>query len=590
MGALNFVGLTLTAACLLAACGGGGDTQQIPLVAQASGDATAASPDTGVPAAQLLSETVEEMLDGERDAPIDFGGLAPSAATGGPARSVLAATIATSTVPVVPAGGPTAHVSGVFGAPFAWPIIPVHMVLLSDGRVLAYGTDTRGRQSGLLNYVVFDPADRTSPFLVLPNTTGTDIFCSAQTLLPSGQVLIAGGDRAPAGVRNFANSDVNLFDRRTNTLTRQAASMRYRRWYATLVTLPNGDALVLGGEDDRNYSGPLLPTTVESYSITPELFNVTTGWRTLPGASSAEAFRQSSNYSYPKAWVAPDGKVVVLGNQGAMFRLDPTGQGALQALSPRTPLAVANSAQAAVMHRPGKILSARAATRIQEVDINPARPVVRDLPPAAVHRRYGTMTVLADGMVLSNGGSAHKNADVTYNALDYANYGTELWDPVAEKWLTGPTAAKPRLYHSNALLLKDGTVLTGGGGAPGPVLNLNAEVYYPPYLWRKDGSGRLADRPVILSVSTAVPTWGQKVGVVQADFSAVQRVTLVRSGAATHAFNADQRFMELDFTQTGRDLLVTMPARAQVAPPGYYLLFVFNAQGVPSVAQTLRLG
>lgn len=554
--------------------------------------ASIANPDAGALTAPAVSQLDITILEDEREAPIDFGGLTPGLAGALPSRSVLAAAPAASSVPVVPAGGALAHQAGVFGAPFAWPIVPIHMVLLSDGRVLAWGTDTSGRQAGLLIYAVFDPADRIAPFMVLPNATGTDIFCSAQTLLPNGQVLIAGGDRTVSGVRNFGNADVNLFDRRTNVLSRQATSMRYQRWYGTLVTLPSGDTLALGGQADRAYAGPLLATTAQTFSATPEIFRTSTGWRVLPGATSVQAFGTGGNYSYPKAWVVPSGKVIVLGNQGVTYQLDTSGAGRIEALNPvsTVKLAPANPTQPAVMHRPGRILAARNGTRVQEVDASASAVTVRELPAASAHRHYGSYTVLADGTVFSNGGGSSPGPALDYNVLDGAIYTSEIWDPVSETWHPGPAAAKPRLYHSNALLLKDGTVLTGGGGAPGPVLNLNAEIYYPSYLWKKDGSGRLADRPVILSVSSAVPTWGQRLDVVMSQVVPMRRATLVRMGAATHAFNGDQRFLELDFTQSGRELLVTMPARAQIAPPGYYLLFVFDAQGVPSVAQTLRLG
>ena len=68
------------------------------------------------------------------------------------------------------------------------------------------------------------------------------------------------------------------------------------------------------------------------------------------------------------------------------------------------------------------------------------------------------------------------------NQLTGVAYQVEIWDPATGHWTAGASAAVPRLYHSNALLLTDATVLTGGGGAPGPLANLNAEIYYPPYL------------------------------------------------------------------------------------------------------------
>jgi hypothetical protein len=174
----------------------------------------------------------------------------------------------------------------------------------------------------------------------------------------------------------------------------------------------------------------------------------------------------------------------------------------------------------------------------------------------------------------------------TYNKLDGVSYAVETWDPVTGRWSTGAAAQKPRLYHSTALLLTDGTLLTLGGGAPGPVLNLNAEIYYPPYLFARDGSGALAPRPTIAAAPTMVRPGMSFKAVVGAGTS-VGRVTLVRYGSSTHSLNVDQRFINLAFRQTGDEVAVAAPANANVLLPGYYMLFVFDRAGVPSLAKTL---
>jgi hypothetical protein len=182
-----------------------------------------------------------------------------------------------------------------------------------------------------------------------------------------------------------------------------------------------------------------------------------------------------------------------------------------------------------------------------------------------------------------NGGSS------TGNDLVGAFYDSETWNPATGAWTPGASAQKARLYHSISMLMPDGSVLTGGGGAPGPVAQVNAEIYFPPYLYKTDGSGLPAVRPGIVTAPTA-GTWAQSVPVVMNNKNPVARMSLVRFGAVTHAFSNEQRFQDLAFTQAGKNINVTLPATADVAPPGFYMLFAINPNGVPSRAKIIRLG
>ena len=144
------------------------------------------------------------------------------------------------------------------------------------------------------------------------------------------------------------------------------------------------------------------------------------------------------------------------------------------------------------------------------------------------------------------------------------------------RWALGATAARMRLYHSTALLLPDATVLTMGGGAPGPQRNLNAEIYYPPYLF--DAAGQRAPRPVIQSAPTGLkPRATFTIGTTNS--ATIQRVVLVKSGSVTHSFNFDQRSAHLN-TEMG--LLLDSPAL------GRRLTAAFD-EDVPRVAYEVRL-
>ena len=144
-----------------------------------------------------------------------------------------------------------------------------------------------------------------------------------------------------------------------------------------------------------------------------------------------------------------------------------------------------------------------------------------------------------------------------------------------------------RLYHSTSLLLPDATVITMGGGTPGPETNLNAEIYYPPYLFDSDGNRRRGRRSA--SPPTA-PLPGASLAIATPDAASIGRVSLVKIGSVTHSVDMDQRFLELPFTRRIDRRTATLPTNVNETPPGYYMVFVLNAAGVPSKSRIVRIG
>jgi hypothetical protein len=251
-----------------------------------------------------------------------------------------------------------------------------------------------------------------------------------------------------------------------------------------------------------------------------------------------------------------------------------------------------------VMYAPGKILRCGGgSTALPEqhgpqsqgknaaavIDITGATPSYKKMPSMPKFLIWANATVLADGNVVVTGGSA------VDNALTGMNTSALLWKAGTGGWTQGAqsTAGIARLYHSVALLLPDGSVLSGGGGAPGPQTNLDVEIYYPPYLFAN--SGAFAPRPTITSSPGRI-TYGQPFAVGVNSAAGIQRVTFIKTASLTHSFNFEQRFMELTFTPNAGGLSVQAPSSAALAPPGNYLLFVIDRQGVPSVAKIIPIG
>lgn len=504
-------------------------------------------------------------------APADFGA---GPGMGHPRRRHTAAramTAAATASPSIPTGGSSAGTSGVYGAPITWPIIAIHIALLPDGRVLSYGTDINGNRGAELYVDIWDPTQGTgsSAHTLLPNTTDSDIFCSGFSLQwTSGDLMTIGGDLRPQKKPNNSDNVVTLFNPSANSIN-ETTAMNFPRWYATLVALPNGDFVALGG---RQYhaNGTLLGAP------TPETFDPTTGWTSLTNATSTAAFFTNNGWFYPRAYVAPNGLVFVLTSHGEMYWLDPTGLGTLTDIGPTTG---STDAMPSAMFAPGKILSLRGTNRAFVYDLTSGTPVVTQTGSLSQTRLWSNATVMADGKVLVNGGSS------VSNALTGIAYQNETWDPATGVFTLGATATIPRLYHSVALLLADGSVLTGAGGSPGPIRNLNAEIYYPPYLYLNDGSGQPAPRPSLTSAAAAYV--GQAITAQVGPNDQISRLTLVKTGATTHAVNIDQRFIELSFNQAGQTLSATLPSNPNILMPGYYMMFAINAAGTPSVASTI---
>ena len=186
-----------------------------------------------------------------------------------------------------------AGTKGMWSPVVNWPLIAVHTALLPDGRLLTYGTKTNGQQTGFFSYDVWDPqGGLDGGHLTLDNATGTDIFCSSQTLLPDGSgVFIAGGDNwTGSATTNTGNNNSNLFSNGNNTLAR-GPNMNRARWYSSSITLLNGDTYVQGGSGGTDF---------------PEVRAANGTFRLLSSASTS-----GIDWQYPRNFVAPDRKSVV---------------------------------------------------------------------------------------------------------------------------------------------------------------------------------------------------------------------------------------------------------------------------------------
>jgi hypothetical protein len=444
-------------------------------------------------------------------------------------------------------------VVGQWGQVLDWPLVALNMTLMPNGKVLAYDDHTNGTGVG-----VFDPAAltvTTVPFLA------ANLFCSGQNLLPDGRVLVAGGHTSNhVGIRN-----TSIFDGQNWT---SGSLMAVGRWYPTVTTLPNGRLLVVGGEVNCN----------ECNALIPEVFDPATGnWTRLTNASLDLPY-------YPHDFVLPDGRILVTGaNRRAMatYALDI----ATQTWTTIDPAVL--DAGSSVMYMPGKFMKsglgrdpdlapAPSVATTYVLDMTAPAPRWRQTASMTYPRTEHNLTLLADGTVLTSGGAL--NSDVFDPNAPVLT--PELWDPATEAYTLMAPMPTPRIYHSTALLMPDGRVLSAGGGRFGPSY-LSAEFYSPPYLFK-------GPRPTISSAPATI-AYAANFFVGTPDGVSIAAVHLIRLGAVTHAFNQNQRFLKLTFQQSPGGLTVQAPSTANLAPPGHYMLFILNANGVPSVAPIIKI-
>ena len=215
------------------------------------------------------------------------------------------------------------------------------------------------------------------------------------------------------------------------------------------------------------------------------------------------------------------------------------------------------------------------------IDLSTPTPAWQYGPLMSQPRIEMNATILPNGKVLATGGSLNDEDATT------ASLNADLYDPNTNTFSPAGANTFPRLYHSNALLLPDATVLLIGGNPERGSYEPHMEIYSPAYLFNLNGG--LALRPAITGVPAGAIGYGTTFQVQTPIAADVASVVLVRPGAPTHAFDMEQRLVGLSHTAGLGVLNVTAPPNGNVAPPGYYMLFILNSAGVPSVARFVQL-
>jgi Domain of unknown function (DUF1929)/FlgD Ig-like domain len=455
---------------------------------------------------------------------------------------------------------------------------PVHLVHLPDGRFLFWGNPWVPTDS-------VTPCRLTDTTLVFsaPFYATSDAFCAGHTLLADSTVFVAGGNQY-IGCCSQGIDHLNTFDPASDTWTR-GVSMRWRRWYPTTTALADGRALITSGQ----FCAPCTRVIAETSEVyLPEKSQVSV---------LAKATLPWNGFLYPFMFLLPDGRLASVGPERATGVLDP-----ITWSWTFLPIERHRFSGSAAMYLPGKILKTGGTTSAACYDNPPVRPppptrsaVTIDFTspsPAwtltdsmAFARLYHNLTILPDGKVLATGGcrdSCWQDAALPNPACSGTvtwSKEAELYDPEApagQRWTTLAAMTNPAVYHTTAALLPDGRVLVATGNLPH-----RAEVFTPPYL---EGS---PSRPAVLD-APGVTHYGDTLVVSFASSSTIAKVSLVRLASVTHGFDMNQRYVPCPIvTQDASTITAVAPVDANVAPPGFYMLFLVDANGVPSIAKYL---
>jgi hypothetical protein len=480
----------------------------------------------------------------------------------------------------------------------------VHAALVRSGHILYFGGDEHDAgqsQAGNIDHTrLFDCSS------LAVSTVGSppfDVFCCGHAFLVDGRLLVAGGTkRFPAGGGHHAGHFPGLRDaaaynpgpRSWSTLAPMSPEPGQTtgggRWYPTLLTLPNGQVLAVSGhplENDTRHDN----NSAEVFSPTPRASGT---WRLLTGPDPAHSMAY-----YPRAHALPSGEVFFSTPHGSPrrnYRLRPRPYAWTNVCAePPDPLYRDIGTTSVLLpllpennYRPRVLITNGAQPYV--IDLGATTPAWAPTGARALagtpRRNFATAVLLPTGEVFVSGGVRNTGPGSDGTAVRDG----EIYNPWTNTWTTTVAATVVRNYHSVALLMPDGRVWTAGGNRdgqysfPSPGVDnreLRLELWEPNYFG--------TPRPHLGYVPPAVG-WGQNFDVESTDAARIARIAFVRAGSTTHAYDSDQRYVGATFTRAGNQLSVKAPPTVEIAPPGYYLLFLIDTAGVPSLGRFVRIG
>jgi hypothetical protein len=585
-------------------------TLAAPLAAEASGPA--ATPE-GPKLTETQIEQVETQILGPEHAAEHAAIREHARAENKDPEAALAAAHAAGADAVTPkAAGPADQV-GQWAAPFNIPIFGINAVMLPTGKVMWWSYPF-GSRINTSQAFLWDPATGQTKEVDPPlgqdydgdgHRDPANIWCSGMSMLADGRVLVTGGNLEydPNGLTNYKGlNKVYTFNPFNETWTEQP-SMQHGRWYPGQLRLPDGRVVIMSGYDESGTGKQ--NDQIDVFTPSPDMNGVGT-LKTV--ATTGGEGNPPQGELYPRMFAMPDGRNLVAGpdpydtwlfNVGpapgdtfdwsdyANFDVSPTsppgGDSRLWSSSTLEPGPPSGSTKVTIMGgRPFAPTPPDQPLRTTEtIDEANLAAGWQPGPSLNIGRSHLNTVLLPDGSKLVVGGGVGNRGAAGQWAFDEDQKQVELFDPATNSWRLGAAQQEGRAYHSTAILMPDGRVISAGDDYNPDVNSDTAEIYSPPYLFK-------GPRPTISS-APATLSFGDRFGVGSPD--QVSKAVLMAPSATTHGDDMNQREVALQVSNTvpGAGINLVSPPSQYVAPPGYYMLFLLNAQGVPSVSKWVRI-
>ena len=491
---------------------------------------------------------------------------------------------------------------GRWGPTIDFPLVPVGVFIDPlSGKVIsfssyAHDTFAQDKTNGTTLTATWDPHTQTVSQRGVRHTKH-DMFCPGMSFDVDGRMLISGGATAyKSSIYDPAEDD-----------WKKAAGMNIARGYQGSTTTSAGSIFVIGGSwapdatmKRGNRNGEIYDTVTDKWTLLEgcpaKAIETTEDWEKLYRADNHVWLQGWKNHTVFHAGPAKDmhwitttgeGAIVDAGKRGA-DRDAMCGVAAMYDAVEGKILTSGGAPQYKYKHDNGTIMGEKATNSAFIITLGEVNKTA-DVKVAGGGMKH--QRIFHHAVVLPNGESFVVGGQIEGQAFtdENAQLEPEIYSPTEDKWRVAASHSIQRTYHSFALLLADATVLVGGGGlcAECTVNHFDAQVYIPPYLLTPNGDR--AERPVIAKTSAATVIPGEH--LIVSTESEIVGASLVRYGGATHSLNNDQRRIELKLRKlnTGFEYETSIPSDGGVAIPGYWMLFVIDALGVPSEAKNVQI-